>query len=59
MNEKLRAFLMNKSVLCVALGLNIGVAMFGIAGGEPGLVLLGAASSACLCIGLLRTVDDI
>ena len=58
MNEKLRAFLMNKNVLCVALGLNIGVALLGASVGEPGMVLIGAASSAFLCIGLLRTVDD-
>ena len=59
MNKKLRAFLMNKHVLCVALGLNIGVALLGVSIGDPSMVLLGGVSSAFLCIGLVRTVDDI
>jgi hypothetical protein len=59
MNEKLREFATNKTVLCVALGMNIGMALWGLSVGAPGLVLLGAGSSAFLCVGLLRTVDDI
>jgi large-conductance mechanosensitive channel len=52
--NKFREFLMNKNVMCVALGLNIALGCLGAYLGDVNMVLIAGVSSAFLCVGLVR-----